>query len=57
MTTAVGGAARHLLTGIIFCGVCGAKLRTTRYGPHRVLYYRCPSRSDGGRNCVARKVI
>jgi site-specific DNA recombinase len=56
MTTAVGGAARHLLTGIIFCGVCGAKLRTTRYGPHRVLYYRCPSRSDGGRNCVARKV-
>jgi hypothetical protein len=21
-----------------------------------VLYYRCPSRSDGGRNCVARKV-
>jgi len=56
MTTAVGGAARHLLTGIIFCGVCGATLRTTRYGPQRVLYYRCPSRSDGGRNCVARKV-
>src|SRR5215213_4957368 len=56
MTTAVGGAARHLLTGIIFCGVCGAKLRTTRYGPHRMLYYRCPSRSDGGRSCVARKV-
>jgi site-specific DNA recombinase len=56
MTTAVGGAARHLLTGSIFCGVCEAKLRTTRYGPHRVLYYRCPSRSDGGRNCVARKV-
>jgi site-specific DNA recombinase len=56
MTTAVGGAARHLLTGIILCGVCKAKLRTTRYGPHRVLYYRCPSRSDGGRNCVARKV-
>jgi site-specific DNA recombinase len=56
MTTAVGGAARHLLTGIIFCGVCKAKLRTTRYGPQRVLYYRCPSRSDGGRNCVARKV-
>jgi site-specific DNA recombinase len=56
MTTAVGGAARHLLTGILFCGVCGAKLRTTRYGPQRVLYYRCPSRSDGGRNCVARKV-
>jgi site-specific DNA recombinase len=55
MTTAVGGAARHLLPGIIFCGVCGAKLRTTRYGPQRVLYYRCPSRSDGGRNCVARK--
>jgi site-specific DNA recombinase len=55
MTTAVGGAARHLLTGILFCGVCGAKLRTTRYGPQRVLYYRCPSRSDGGRNCVARK--
>jgi DNA invertase Pin-like site-specific DNA recombinase len=56
MTTAVGGAARHLLTGISFCGVCEAKLRTTRYGPQRVLYYRCPSRSDGGRNCVARKV-
>jgi site-specific DNA recombinase len=56
MTTAVGGTARHLLTGISFCGVCGAKLRTTRYGPQRVLYYRCPSRSDGGRNCVARKV-
>ncbi|HWC41827.1 MAG TPA: recombinase family protein [Actinomycetota bacterium] len=56
MTTAVGGAARHLLTGRIFCGACKAKLRTTRYGPHRVLYYRCPSRSDGGRNCVARKV-
>jgi DNA invertase Pin-like site-specific DNA recombinase len=56
MVTAVGGTARHLLTGIIFCGVCKAKLRTTRYGPERVLYYRCPSRSDGGRNCVARKV-
>jgi DNA invertase Pin-like site-specific DNA recombinase len=56
MTNAVGGAARHLLTGIIYCGTCGAKLRTTRYGPQRVLYYRCPSRSDGGRNCVARKV-
>src|SRR5215211_5212830 len=56
MTTAVGGTARHLLTGISFCGVCGAKLRTTRYGPQRVLYYRCPSRSDGGRSCVARKV-
>src|SRR5215211_4826636 len=56
MATAVGGAARHLLTGCIFCGGCKAKLRTTRYGPHRVLYYRCPSRSDGGRNCVARKV-
>jgi site-specific DNA recombinase len=56
MTTAVGGTPRHLLTGLIFCGVCEAKLRTTRYGPDRVLYYRCPSRSDGGRNCVARKV-
>jgi site-specific DNA recombinase len=56
MTTAVGGTPRHLLTGIIFCGVCNAKLRTTRYGAGRVLYYRCPSRSDGGRNCVARKV-
>jgi Resolvase, N terminal domain/Recombinase/Recombinase zinc beta ribbon domain len=56
MTTAVGGTPRHLLTGLIFCGVCEAKLRTTRYGLDRVLYYRCPSRSDGGRNCVARKV-
>jgi site-specific DNA recombinase len=55
MTTAVGGTPRHLLTGIIFCGVCKAKLRTTRYGNDRVVYYRCPSRSDGGRNCVARK--
>jgi site-specific DNA recombinase len=55
MTTAVGGTPRHLLTGIIFCGVCKAKLRTTRYGAERVVYYRCPSRSDGGRNCVARK--
>jgi site-specific DNA recombinase len=55
MATAVGGTSRHLLTGLVFCGVCGAKLRITRYGSDRVVYYRCPSRSDGGRNCVARK--
>jgi site-specific DNA recombinase len=51
-TTAVGGTARHLLTGLIFCGVCGARLGIEHRRGGR--YYACPSRSGGGRRCVSR---
>jgi DNA invertase Pin-like site-specific DNA recombinase len=51
-TTAVGGTARHLLTGLAFCGVCGARLGIERRRGDR--YYACPSRSGGGRRCVSR---
>jgi site-specific DNA recombinase len=51
-TTAVGGTARHLLTGLAFCGVCGARLGIEHRRGGR--YYACPSRSGGGRRCVSR---
>jgi hypothetical protein len=37
---------------MVFCGVCGAKLRVTKHRGLRV--YRCPPRADGGRRCVQR---
>jgi hypothetical protein len=47
-----GGVARHLLAGMVFCGVCGAKCRITKHVGLRV--YRCPPRAEGGRRCVQR---
>jgi DNA invertase Pin-like site-specific DNA recombinase len=51
-STAVGGTARHLLTGLAFCGFCGARLGIEHRRGDR--YYACPSRSGGGRRCVSR---
>jgi DNA invertase Pin-like site-specific DNA recombinase len=48
----VGGTPRHLLTGLAFCGVCGARLQVFRRGGH--VTYRCPYPGDGGRCCVQR---
>jgi site-specific DNA recombinase len=56
--TAVGGVPRHLLTGMCFCGVCGARMRPTRESRSGVWVYRCPSPSQGGgqgRSCVIRR--
>jgi site-specific DNA recombinase len=53
-TTAVGGVAAHLLTGLCYCGVCGAKLRAVRYTRTGEWVYRCMSAADGGRGCVVR---
>jgi site-specific DNA recombinase len=48
----VGGAPQHLLTGLAFCGVCGARLQVFRRGGE--VTYRCPYPGDGGRCCVQR---
>jgi site-specific DNA recombinase len=48
----VGGAPQHLLTGLAFCGVCGARLQAFRRGGE--VTYRCPYPADGGRCCVQR---
>jgi site-specific DNA recombinase len=50
--TAVGGVARHLLSGLVFCGVCGAKLEA--YGRNGQRFYRCPAPAAGGRRCIKR---
>jgi DNA invertase Pin-like site-specific DNA recombinase len=50
----VGGIPRHLLTGMVFCGVCGARM-SARRDRHGAWVYRCPGRSDGGRSCVGRR--
>jgi DNA invertase Pin-like site-specific DNA recombinase len=50
----VGGTPRHLLTGLVFCGVCGARMRAQR-DRHGAWAYRCPPRSDGGRSCAGRR--
>jgi hypothetical protein len=51
--TGPGGVARHLLAGMVFCGVCGAKMRAIRLAG-KPFAYGCPSRSDGGRGCTSR---
>lgn len=48
----VGGTPRHLLTGLAFCGVCGARLQVFRRDGH--VTYRCPYPGDGGHCCVQR---
>jgi site-specific DNA recombinase len=50
--TTAGGTPRHLLTGLAFCGVCGARLHVFRRNGQPT--YRCPYPGDGGRNCVQR---
>jgi site-specific DNA recombinase len=51
---AVGGTPRHLLTGMLFCGVCGARMYAKR-DRHGAWVYLCPGRSGGGRSCVGRR--
>jgi len=53
--TGPGGVARHLLSGMAFCGICGARMRARRSGGKRTLrqasppnVYTCPGPSDGG---------
>jgi site-specific DNA recombinase len=51
--TAVGRAPSYLLTGLAFCGVCGARLRGIRRRDQ--VSYGCPDAADGGRRCVERR--
>jgi site-specific DNA recombinase len=51
--SAVGRAPSYELTGLAFCGVCGARLRGIRRRGH--VSYGCPDRADGGRRCVERR--
>ena len=53
--TGPGGVARHLLSGMVFCGVCGARMRARRSGGKRTRgqaspphVYTCPGPSEGG---------
>lgn len=46
------GPAKHLLTGIAECGVCGAKLRRTKNRGYPS--YSCPGKDGRGSSCVAR---
>jgi DNA invertase Pin-like site-specific DNA recombinase len=50
--TTVGGTPRHLLSGLLFCGVCGARLQPVRKAG--TVRYRCPDPGHGGRGCVER---
>ncbi|HEX8133567.1 MAG TPA: recombinase family protein, partial [Actinomycetes bacterium] len=52
--TAAGAAPRHLLTGLVFCGVCKTKLRADRDRDGHAVYV-CPPSSDGGHRCVTRR--
>ena len=53
--TATGTNARHLLSGVARCGVCGAPMRVAlrcyTNSDHRTAVYRC-----SGRSCVSRNV-
>ena len=46
------GAARHLLSGIAECGVCGSRLRRVNTRGHS--YYQCPGSDTTNGRCVAR---
>jgi DNA invertase Pin-like site-specific DNA recombinase len=52
MVNAVGGTPRYHLTGILFCGICGARMRGEQRDGAQT--YVCPSRSGGGRRCTQR---
>jgi site-specific DNA recombinase len=51
--TAAGGTPRYLLTSLVFCGVCGARMRGSRTRNGTVTY-ACPQLAEGGRRCVRR---
>jgi hypothetical protein len=51
---AVGRAPSYLLTGLLFCGVCGARMRGIRRRNGHVSY-GCPDAADGGRRCIERR--
>jgi DNA invertase Pin-like site-specific DNA recombinase len=48
-----GAVRTHLLTGILYCGVCGAKMRAQTEKAPRRTYYKCPPAPDG-RLCLGR---
>jgi DNA invertase Pin-like site-specific DNA recombinase len=47
-----GSQEKHLLSGILRCGVCDTKLRYTGSGRWNAARYHCPPKPRGG-NCVA----
>jgi site-specific DNA recombinase len=47
-----GGVYRYLLTGMVFCGVCGHRLVGIRKGDY--YGYGCPKTERGGGKCVQR---
>jgi site-specific DNA recombinase len=53
--TTVGGTPRHLLSGLLFCGVCGGRLQPVRRAG--TIRYRCPDPSRGGGRCVERQAV
>jgi hypothetical protein len=50
-----GNVARHLLTGIAFCGVCDARLVIHKVKGKR--RYSCTTVGTGGRGCVSREAL
>ena len=50
--TAVGRAPSYLLTGLVFCGRCGARMGGVRRRGRTS--YRCPGPADGGGSCLQR---
>ncbi|MHA7191062.1 recombinase family protein [Arthrobacter sp. MDT2-16] len=47
---AVGGPRKHLLTGLLICGNCGAPMQRGLAGKTRVPNYRC-AKNEGSRSC------
>lgn len=48
ITNLRGGTPRHLLSGMLFCGICKSRMFSRPRGDHFI--YRCPP-PDGGGNC------
>jgi site-specific DNA recombinase len=54
-----GGNAQYLLTGLLFCGVCGNRMRARKQSGRDYLAYVCQraaGSSAAGGNCVQRQV-
>jgi DNA invertase Pin-like site-specific DNA recombinase len=48
----IGGVAKYLLTGMVWCGVCGGRLRGRTHNGRA--FYQCEDQHRGGRRCVQR---